>query len=41
MASKGGCIQIVNSELDTYNSTFIENTGLQGGVIFAIQRSIF
>ena len=38
---KGGCINIVNSELDIERSLFRRNIGIQGGVIFAIQRSLF
>ena len=39
---EGGCIKIrFNSEFDAVDSTFSKNTSMQGGVIFAIQRSIF
>ena len=42
MGLEGGCIKIrYNCEFDAVDSTFIKNTGMQGGVIFAIQRSIF
>ena len=40
-SSRGGCIEINNSDLQVSNSTFTNNKGLQGGVIFAIQRSFF
>ena len=39
-SAKGGCIQIVNSEVSINNSTFRDNVGLQGGVIFIISNSI-
>ena len=42
IGKEGGCIKIfLNCEFDAVDSTFAKNTGMQGGVIFAIQRSIF
>ena len=41
IAAKGGCIWIVSSEFDAFNSNFINNKALQGGVIFAIQKTFF
>ena len=39
--AKGGCLQIVDSELLVVHSSFVGNKALQGGVIFAIQRAVF
>ena len=41
LSAKGGCIEIVNSELLARDSFFTRNVALQGGVIFAIQRALF
>ena len=39
-SAKGGCLQAVNSEIRILSTNFENNVGLQGGVIFAIKRSI-
>ena len=41
LSAKGGCLEIVNSELVARDSNFTQNVALQGGVIFAIQRTLF
>ena len=38
---KGGCIWILSSEFDANKSSFTDNKAIQGGVIFAIQKSFF
>ena len=35
-AVRGGCIQLVTSEFDAYNSVFLSNDAELGGAIFAI-----
>ena len=35
-SAKGGCFEIVNSELMARDNYFTRNVALQGGVIFAI-----
>ena len=37
---RGGCVQIVTSELDAYQSTFEQNDAELGGAIFAIQEAV-
>ena len=41
LASKGGGLEIVNSELLVRDSKFLSNTASQGGVVFAIQKTLF
>ena len=41
LAWKGGCLELVSSEFDAYQTMFSENTAYQGGVIFAISQTIF
>ena len=41
IGSKGGCIWILSSEFDANASFFTDNKAIQGGVIFAIQKSYF
>ena len=38
---RGGCLWLLTSEFDANNSEFIDNVAIQGGVIFAIQKSFF
>lgn len=39
-AVRGGCIQVVDTELDVLNSVFKNNDAELGGAIFAIQSAI-
>ena len=41
LSAKGGCFEIVNSELLARDNFFTRNVALQGGVVFAIQRTLF
>ena len=41
LSAKGGCFEIVNSELLARDNYFTRNVALQGGVVFAIQRALF